>query len=102
MESLSDFKLIEQGVFVNHSFKHSAMALLCLASISFLVTGCSNKTNAYLTDSSASQNLVLPYHHATGPLDNQYPLPAQSGQGDAQPSLVPPGFGVSNNQNVKE
>ncbi len=80
---------------MHNPLKHSAIALLGLACASLLVTGCSHEENPYLTNSQATPSLVLPYQHPIQVLDNQYPLPAKSGQGDAVPSLVPPGFDAS-------
>ncbi len=74
---------------------HSAMTLLGIASALLLITGCSHEENPYLTNSQATPSLVLPYYHPSNVLDNQYPLPAKSGQGDAVPSLVPPGLDLS-------
>ena len=82
---------------MRNPFKHSVIALLGLTCASLLATGCNHQENPYLTNSNATPSLVLPLHHETNVLDNQYPLPAKSGQGDAVPSLVPPGIDLSKN-----
>lgn len=72
--------------------------LLTLAAMFFIgvtTAGCIDHSKTYLTNSQASANLQLPYHTKSNALDNDYPLPKGPQQGEADPSLVPPGLDLS-------